>query len=130
MMGDTMLRRLGLLATMCLCVCALVLTPGCGDDDDVDQVDDDAPTATVTGTVTCACGKCPNGVVAGATVTLQGKSTTTDANGNYTLTGIVSGTYTITATHPDHASYSHQTFWVVVGGDNLVHSFGMTHTGD
>ena len=128
-MIDKMMRRLGLLSTVCLCVCALVLLPGCGDDDDVTQADDAAPTATLTGTVACGCGVCPNGVVAGATVTLQGQTTTTDANGNYTLTGIIAGTYTITVTHPDHSTHSHQTYWVVVGGDNLVHDASLTHTG-
>ncbi len=76
-----------------------------------------AQTYTISGTVTLAAG----GALSGVTITATGTSTataTTDTSGNYTLTGLVNGTYTLT---PQLAGYGFTptTLPVTVSGANV-----------
>jgi len=69
---------------------------------------------TVSGTVIASAGGTP---IAGATVSLGARSTTTDANGNYAFSAIPAGTYaSITASYSGFVSQSHSGIAVSDGG--------------
>jgi hypothetical protein len=62
-----------------------------------------ASSGTITGKVTSASS---GAALSGATVSFSGRSTSTDANGNYIFTSVASGTYTLTATKTGYVSNS------------------------
>jgi len=62
-----------------------------------------APNGAITGTVTGAATGAP---IVGATVSYSGGSTTTNVNGQYTLSSVPSGTYTVTAAAAAYSSQS------------------------
>ena len=68
------------------------------------------PKATLNGTVSDELGA----VVEGATVTLDGKSTTTDANGNFIFTDLDAGTYTLEVSKTGYTSYT-ESFSIAAG---------------
>ncbi|HVT46290.1 MAG TPA: choice-of-anchor D domain-containing protein [Vicinamibacterales bacterium] len=72
----------------------------------------------------------PSGRIAGATVSVtdganNGKSATTDANGQYVMTGLAAGTMTITASAADYSSVDKS---VTLSG-NLALDFSLTRNG-
>jgi len=71
-----------------------------------------ARAGTITGTVSDAG---TSQAISGATVAYSGGSTTTDAAGHYTLSGLAAGTYTVTAAASAHVSQN-QTVTVSAGG--------------
>lgn len=80
---------------------------------------------TVSGTVTAAAGGTPIG---GATVDLGARSTTTNASGVYSFTGIPAGTYpSISASYPGYVSGSSSNV-VVTDGGTTVRNFSLTAT--
>jgi hypothetical protein len=71
---------------------------------------------TIQGSVTATAGGAP---IAGATVSLGARSTTTDASGNYKFTSIPAGTYpSMTAAYPGYATSTSGTVTVTDGGTN------------
>jgi VWFA-related protein len=75
------------------------------------------PTYTISGTVTVSGG----GALPGVTVTLSGNGTSgttfTDANGNYTFTGLTNGSYTITPSRTGYI-FTHASTSVTLNGAN------------
>ena len=72
----------------------------------------------------------PSGRIAGATVSVtdganKGKSATTDANGQYVMTGLAAGTMTITASAADYSSVDKS----VTLSCNLALDFSLTRNG-
>jgi carboxypeptidase family protein len=77
----------------------------------------------IQGTVTAAVGDTP---IQGVSVALGSRTTTTDVNGNYTLTGLSAGTYPgITASYPGYSS-STATAIVVTDGGTTTQNFALT----
>jgi hypothetical protein len=72
------------------------------------------PTYTISGTVSLSGG----GTLAGVTVSTTGASATTDGSGNYTLTGLANGTYTITPSLTGY-TFSPASQSVTVNGGNV-----------
>ena len=68
------------------------------------------PMATLSGTVVNEAGV----AVEGATVTLDGKSTTTDVNGKFEFTGLEAGTYTLKVSKTGYTSYT-ESFSIAAG---------------
>ena len=69
---------------------------------------------TVSGTVTATVG---GAAIAGATVSLGARSTTTDASGNYSFTNLPAGTYpTMTAAYPGYTTATSGAIAVTDGG--------------
>jgi hypothetical protein len=98
------------LALVC-CLGSLVLTGCAGDDSNPDR----AVTYSVSGTVGGA-------IVAGVTISLSGTataSTTTNASGNYSFTGLANGSYTVT---PSNSAYvfSPSSLAVSISGANVT----------
>jgi len=76
---------------------------------------------SISGTVTDAANAAP---LSGATVSYSGGSTTTDTNGNYSLTNVSPGTYTLTASK---SGYSNKSQSVTVNSNaNTTSNFSLT----
>jgi phosphatidylinositol-3-phosphatase len=81
------------------------------------------PPGAITGQVTDSS---TGAAIAGATVSYSGGSTTTDSSGNYTLSNVVPGTYTVTASATGHASRSSTVS--VTSGNTATLNFQLTPT--
>ncbi|HEY6308038.1 MAG TPA: carboxypeptidase regulatory-like domain-containing protein [Candidatus Angelobacter sp.] len=81
------------------------------------------PPGAITGQVTDSS---TGAAITGATVSYSGGSTTTDSSGNYTLSNVVPGTYTITASATGHASRSSTVS--VTSGNTATLNFQLTPT--
>lgn len=68
------------------------------------------------------------GAISGATVTYSGGSTTTDATGRYTFTGVSSGTYAVTATANGYQARTYTDVTVTAGATN-TQDLQLTTTG-
>jgi len=82
-------------------------------------------TGTLTGVVT---NLNSGGAISGATVSYSGGSTTTDSTGRYTFTGVVSGTYSITATASGYKARTYSGVVVTAGVTN-TQNVQLTTTG-
>jgi thermitase len=79
------------------------------------------PTGSIAGRVTDAADGLP---IAGATVTCNGASTTTDANGDFAIADLSEGVYTVTASASGYADASQTA--EVVAGQTSVSNFALT----
>lgn len=87
-------------------------------------LDPTAPTTgDVAGTVTDSSTGAP---VAGATVSVAGKSATTGSDGKYSITGVTGGTYTLTVTATGYQSWSSSV--TVVNGSTVTLNAALTPT--
>jgi Galactose oxidase-like, Early set domain/Carboxypeptidase regulatory-like domain/Kelch motif len=80
---------------------------------------------TIAGTVTDSATSAP---IAGATVSTGGRSTTTNASGAYSLTGVPAGEVQITVAASSYASEVRQA--IVTGGQTTTLNVSMSHPGD
>lgn len=67
------------------------------------------------------------GAVSGATVSFSGGSATTDANGNYSFSGVAPGTYSVTASHTGYFNVTHSV--TVSSGSTATLNFAMATGG-